>query len=78
MVNNKNKRQIETDIRGTQRFNVPSQYFGDTAIGDLKDSGDITRAGTAVGELHDFLAGGVGEGASVHIHPAQLIHAAVP
>ena len=56
----------------------PSKDFGHTAVGDLEDSGDITGPGAGVRQLDDLLPRRVGQRPPVHVHPAQLVHPAVP
>ena len=56
----------------------PAEYLGDAAVGDLEDPGDVAGPGAGVRQLHDLLSRGVGQRPPVHVHPAQLVHPAVP
>ena len=57
---------------------LPAQYLADTTVADPQLSGDVAGAHTLVGQLHDPLPHHVGQGSSVHKHPAQLVHPPVP
>lgn len=57
---------------------IPSEYFGDTSVGNLKESGDVARAGTRMSQFDDPLSGGIRKGPSIDVDSTQLIHAAVP
>lgn len=58
-------------------FCVPAEYLGDASVGDLQDPGDVAGPGAAVGQLDDLLARRVRQRPAVHVHAAQLVHAAV-
>ena len=59
------------------RFGLPPEDFGNTAVWDLEDSGDITGPRAGVRQFDNLLPRRVRQGAPVHVHATQLVHTAV-
>lgn len=52
---------------------VPTEDFGDTAMGHSELTGDDTRPDTVMGHLHDFMTDMVGERSAVYEDTAELV-----
>lgn len=55
----------------------PAEYLGHATVGDLQYARYVARPGSGVRQLDDLLPRRVRQRATVHVHPAQLVDAAV-
>lgn len=55
------------------RLLVPTQDFGDAAVGHPQLPGDYAGSHSVVSHLHDFVADVVGERSAVYEHSSELI-----
>lgn len=48
--------------------NIPAKDLGHASVGDLQNPGYIARTRSWMGQFHDFLPGGIGQGTSADEH----------
>lgn len=58
-------------------LHLPAENLADAAMADSELSGNVAGPDSVVSQLHDPLPHHVGQGTTVHKHPAELVHAAV-
>lgn len=56
----------------------PPQDFGNASIRNLEDATNVTRPGSGMGELDDFLSGRIRQWPPVYVHTTQLIYTTMP
>ena len=54
---------------------LPSKYLGDASVRDPELPADVAGSDPLVCQLYDPLPDHVWQGAAVHEHPSQLVHA---
>lgn len=56
---------------------IPAEDLGHAAVRHLQNARDVAGPSPTVGQLHDLLPRGVGQGPPVHVHPTQLVDTTV-
>lgn len=59
------------------RLLVPTENFGDAAVGNPQLPGDHAGPDAVVSHLHDFMTDVVGQRSAVDEHPSELVHPAL-